>query len=90
MQEVVVPIQPGMRVRDLPADLQVAFEFIEGAMPAVRFRNGRFCKVIRYRMSTLHWPSEVLIPLGESDAIVMEEDGGVVGRILGALHLEAA
>jgi hypothetical protein len=85
MLEAIVPIRDGLRVRDLPEEFRVAFEHIEGATPAVRFRNGRFCKVVRYRMNALHWPSEVLVPLGEDDALVMEADGGVVGRVLGAL-----
>lgn len=76
--------------RDLPPDFRCAFDAIEGAVPDVAYQNGRFYKLVNVRAggwSGMGCQNTVKIPLDEMDALVIEKDWGVKGRILGGLFL---
>jgi hypothetical protein len=81
-------VWPIGKFKNLPADMRVAFEKIPGAMPTVKFENGKFFKVIWVSLNPVHWPEEVKIHLAEDDALVLTSDYGVEGRLLGALFAE--
>lgn len=48
------------------------------------YQNGRFYKVINVNVHPLSWPEPVKIPLDGDDALVMGQDWGVRGELLGA------
>jgi hypothetical protein len=79
-----VIVWPIGRWKDMPEALRPAFEKIPGGVPDVAYENGRFYKVVNVKTHPLDWPVAVKIPLEAGDALVLADDFGVYGRILGA------
>lgn len=72
------------KYKDCPAVMRPALERLEGALPYVRYENGKFYKIIWVRLD-LVWPEEVRIALDADDALVLCKDWGVKALIGGGL-----
>lgn len=69
------------RFRDLPQEMRCAFERIEGALPSVRYANGKFFKVVWVQTHPVSWQEKVEIQMDSNDALALTADWGVEARI---------
>lgn len=69
-----VRIRPGMKVRNLPKDLQLAFDNISGDdFKQITYKDGAFHAIRRIATNPLYWPDLEYIKADVGDWIVEDE-----------------
>ncbi len=74
--------------RDIPDSLKAAFEKVEGGVPKVAYKNGKFYMLLWVRTNPLDWPIKIELQLDENDCLALTSDYGVEARPFAGMFIK--